>query len=125
MRLPVTKYTYAIAFFVFLTLELILYWNITKSVFAMDDPSLINFFQNPNTSTSEKLFPSLVSNRFRPVADVFQFFTFQILANSYWGWVVLNLIVLAATAAVLAQLIFKLHCYKSDNGEWISITLAP
>lgn len=109
MRLPVSKYTYAIYFFVFLALEMILYWNFTKSVFAMDDPSLINFFQNPNASTSDKLFPSLVANRFRPVADVFQFFTFQALANSYFGWVVLNLIVLAATATVLAQLILKLH----------------
>jgi hypothetical protein len=110
MPLSISKRNvFALSFFVFLTIEIILYWNFTKSAFAMDDPALINFFQNPETSTSEKIFPSLVANRFRPVSDILQFITFQIFSNSYSAWLALNLFVLAATAALLAQLIFKLH----------------
>jgi hypothetical protein len=100
---------FALSFASFLILELLIYWNFANSVFAMDDPSLINHFQNPTSAILEKLFPSLVSNRFRPVPDILQFLAFQAFTNSYFYWVLLNLLILATTGALLSLLIFKIN----------------
>ena len=79
------------------------YARFRHSVFALDDPSLINFLSDKKISLLEKTFTNIGANRWRPIANIGFVMVHGLVGNSYFGWwainvILLGLLVIATTA---------------------------
>lgn len=94
----------AILWAVFSAVSTFLYWDTRHSVFALDDPRMINYVTNPDMSIWEKIFAEVIANRWRPVADFANQMAATAFGKHYESWWTLNMILLGALAALSAVL---------------------
>ena len=83
------------------------YWRFRHSVFAQDDPGLINFLSDDNISLAQKTVSNISSNRWRPVANVGFVLVHQLVNNSYFGWWTVNVILLGLLVVVCTGLFVR------------------
>lgn len=90
------------------TLVVVLFGKFWNSAFAMDDPILIGFLENPNESWVSKVFGDVTTNRYRPVANTFYWISYLINGENYSGWLAVNMLFLVLISVLFSYLTYRL-----------------
>jgi hypothetical protein len=102
----------------FAVVAMVWYWQLRHSVFAMDDPSLINFFRDPSRSFVEEVLTNTGANRWRPIANLGWAMAEAALGTSFASWWQLNTLLLGALGATFAML-----AWLVSSRLWVGVIL--
>ena len=83
------------------------YRRFRHSVFALDDPSLINFLSDKKISLAQKTISNIGANRWRPIANFGYVTIHQLVGNSYFGWWTINVVLLGLLAIAATALFIR------------------
>jgi len=91
-----------------LAITVVWFWKFRSEPMVGDDIGLINYYSGAGHSIGELLTADQAANRWRPVANVAFSLTGWLFGEQFTAWWVINVLILALTAAVLAALVRRL-----------------
>ena len=94
-----------------------LYSRFRNGVFVQDDPFLIEFMNDKETSLTQKIFTTS-ANRWRPIANLTYLLVSRVVETSYFRWFLMSILFLTLTA-----LYISLEFLKRYQSVYLSVVL--